>query len=133
MRITVETLVDITETKARKGDDKLLVNQQANFMTVMQTASLRVNITPLSLEEHVSNVDKLGFGKNFKGKQKYWTFSFEHDVPKGLTEELLKNDFDLVPFISNLNETVTIKHSVFRTFDPQETNIIFKFFEIDDK
>ena len=131
MKFKITTLVDITNTNARKGDDALAYKQQANYMTVFQTIGLRVNAYPLNVESHVDEISKLGFGKDFEGKNRYWTFTFTHEVLEGLTTDLLIQDFDLVPFIDGLNETVTIKNAVFRTSDPRQTNIIFE--ELDDK
>lgn len=131
MRINIITLVDITETGAKKGDDKRLANQQANYMTVFQTASLRVNVVPISSEIVSKDIKGLGFGSQYKGEHTFWSLTVEHDVPMGVTEDLLKSDFDLVPFITGLDETVDIASPVFRTQDKKNTNIVF-FFE-DDK
>jgi len=129
MKVTLTTLIDITETKARRGDDKFAVNQQANYMTLIQTAGLRVNLNPISLVMNKSNIDNLKFGSEFKGVHKYWTFKFRHEIVGGLTLDLLENDYDLVPIIDNLSETVGFKNAVFRTKDSKQRNILF---EIDD-
>jgi len=50
MKFTLTTVVDITETRARRGEDKKQVNQQANYNTMFQTIGLRVNVDPISLE-----------------------------------------------------------------------------------
>ena len=39
---------------------------------------------------------------------------------------MLINDFNLVPFISGLDETVKFKNNVFRTADKLDCNIIFQ-------
>ena len=43
MRFIIHTLVDITETGSRRGEDPKQYRQQQNFLTVMQTIGLRVN------------------------------------------------------------------------------------------
>jgi hypothetical protein len=129
MKVTLTTLIDITETKARRGDNNFAVNQQANYMTLIQTAGLRVNLDPISLVTNKSNIDNLKFGSEFKGVHKYWTFKFKHEIIDGLTLDLLENDYDLVPIIDNLSETATFKNAVFRTTDNKKRNI---FFEIDN-
>ena len=43
----------------------------------------------------------------------------------GLDIEALKDDFDLVPIIKNLNESIVINTSAFRTKDEVSTNIVF--------
>lgn len=125
MKIDIITLVDITQTGARKGSDKKSVNQQANYMTLFQTASLRVNVIPTSITKNNADIKGLGFGSEYKGTHNYWILTLEHDVPMGVTHELLLEDFDLVPFITGLDETVQIKSPVFRTKDKKLTNVIF--------
>ena len=129
MNVILTTLVDVTETKARRGDDKFKLSQQANYMTMLQTAGLRINPNPISLKQHTKELNGLGFGTSFTGKQRYWTFKFNFETEAGLNLELLQQDFDLVPVLSGLNETVDFKNSVFRTTDKKEKNIIFKITE----
>ena len=126
MRVTLTTVVDITETKARKEDDKLSRNQQANYLTTLQTVGLRVNAVPLSCESKVGDTSKFGFGTAITGKQRYWEFTFEHDYEGAVTEQTLTDDFDLVPIITGLNETAHINNQAFRTKDATDRNIVFK-------
>ena len=126
MRVTLITVVDITETNARKQDDKLARDQQANFLTMLQTVGLRVNAQPISCIAKVADVTELGFGSAITGKQRYWEFLFEHDYEGAVTEQTLTQDFDLVPIITGLNETAHINNSAFRTQDKTERNIVFK-------
>tara|TARA_Y200000002_G_scaffold350992_1_gene328710 strand:- start:598 stop:990 length:393 start_codon:yes stop_codon:yes gene_type:complete len=125
MNVILTTLVDVTETKARRGDDKFRLSQQANYMTMLQTAGLRINPNPVSLKQYTKELNGLGFGTSFTGKQSYWTFKFNFETEAGLNLELLEQDFDLVPVLSGLKETVNFKNSVFRTTDSKEKNIIF--------
>jgi hypothetical protein len=129
MKFKLTTVVDITETHARRGDDKREVNQQANFHTIVQTIGLRVNINPVSCISQTSNIDKFGFGSNIKGKQRYWEFTFEVEYEDALTIEMLVLDFDLIPIITELDETAKINNNVFRTNHPVDTNIVFKIIE----
>ena len=129
MNVILTTLVDVTETKARRGDDKFKLSQQANYMTMLQTAGLRINPNPISLKQYTKELNGLGFGTSFTGKQSYWTFKCNFETEAGLNLELLQQDFDLVPVLSGLNETVDFKNSVFRTTDKKEKNIIFKITE----
>ena len=58
MIFKLTTVVDITQTNARRGDDQKLANQQANYNTLYQTIGLRVNIdiiSALSLEMLISD------------------------------------------------------------------------------
>ena len=43
-RFELTTLVDITKTNARRGEDKLAYGQQQNYMSVVQTLGLRTNV-----------------------------------------------------------------------------------------
>ena len=126
MNVILTTLVDITETKARRGDDKFKLSQQANYMTMLQTAGLRINPNPMSLKTQKAEIDNLEFGTSFKGKQRYWTFKFNFETEAGLNIELLEKDFDLVPVLSGLEESVSFKNNVFRTTDKKEKNVVFK-------
>jgi len=126
MRVTLTTVVDITETNARKEDDKLARNQQANYLTMLQTVGLRVNALPISCKAKVDDVSELGFGSAITGKQRYWEFLFEHDYEGAVTVQTLTDDFDLVPIITGLNETAHINNQAFRTKDTTERNIVFK-------
>lgn len=126
MRVTLTTVVDITETKARKHDDKLARNQQANYLTMLQTVGMRVNIETISCKAIVDDVSDIGFGSAITGKQRYWEFIFEHNYEGAVTEKTLTDDFDLVPIITGLNETASINNHAFRTKDATERNIVFK-------
>jgi|DEB0MinimDraft_6_1074348.scaffolds.fasta_scaffold03010_3 hypothetical protein len=110
------TLVDITATGIRND------SSQQNFLTVQNTISLRANPTILRYPELVDNFPK--FGTKFKEAKKVWRLVFEieygqHDL------ELLKEDFEIVPFIANLGEDAKFEHCVFRTSNRTHSNILF--------
>jgi len=129
MKIKLYTLVDVTESGQRKGPDKIAVGQQTNWDTLVQVIGLRANPEPVGLEVKEESVKDLEFGTKYKGKQKYWVFEFE--LPDGSTTiDALKNDFDLVPYISNLTETFANGVHAFLTKDSEKRNI---FFTLDDK
>ena len=125
MRCTLFTLVDITRTDARKGDNPYEYKQQQNFLTVIQTASLRSNAI-INDKPSVSEIktDNLGFGENIKGKQKVWKveLEYENDFP---LEDLI-NDFDLVPIITDLEETSDFTVSAFLTNGSANRNTFVK-------
>ena len=55
-----------------------------------------------------------------------WTFRFRLETAvAGLDIDGIKQDFDLVPVVKNLNESVVINTSAFRTTDNKTTNIVF--------
>ena len=127
MRFIIHTVVDITETNARRGQaDKLSLDQQANYNTLIQTIGLRVNADPINLTESIKDVSELEFGDAIKGKQRVWTFEFDNPFEGALSPDLLNDDFDLVPVITNLNETANIHNSIFCTNNPNDRNIIFE-------
>lgn len=115
------TVVDITETGARRGDLKLLEHQQQNYLTVMNTIGLRANPTiiksPYLVDENIK------FGKGISAK-KIWRMVF--DIEYGIhSVDMLKLDFELVPFIKELTEDAVIDDPVFRT-DINSSNIVFR-------
>jgi hypothetical protein len=131
MRFIIHTLVDITETGSRRGEDPKQYRQQQNFLTVMQTIGLRVNPTYVKAPEVVKEVpSKLGLGTSYKTKQSVWKYVFDMEYEGALDIETLVNDFDLIPIITGLDETADFKNAHFLTKDTALTNITF---QIDDK
>ena len=126
MRFTIHTLVDITETGCRRGEDPTQYRQQQNFLTVMQTIGLRVNPTYVMPPETIKEIpSKLGLGTSYKTKQTVWKYTFDVDYEGALDVQTLVNDFDLIPVIGGLNETVVLDMTQFITKNPSKTNINF--------
>jgi hypothetical protein len=131
MRFIIHTLVDITETGARRGEDPKQFRQQQNFLTIMQTIGLRVNPTYVKAPEVVKEVpSKLGLGTSYKTKQSVWKYVFDMEYEGALDIETLVNDFDLIPIITQLDETAKFENAHFITKNTALTNISF---QIDDK
>ena len=131
MRFTLYTLVDITETGARRGEDPKQYRQQQNFLTVMQTIGLRVNPTYVSSPQIINDVpSKYNLGIYYKGKQNIWKYKFDIDYAGAIDINTLKNDFDLIPVITDLDETAKFSNAHFITQNTNKSNIIF---QIDDK
>ena len=128
MRVIIHTLVDITETNVRRGNSTES-NQQANYNTVIQTVGLRINIVPVRVYETIETAENYKFGSLYSTRHKVWHFEFEYDYEGGINQEMLEEDFELVPFIKGLNETAPLPHQVFRTTDAAERNILFEFLE----
>ena len=126
MKFRIQTLIDITETRARRqGDDKFAYKQEANFQTILQTIGMRVNIeyqNSPTFEEIIAS--KNHFNDKYKGKQMLWTFEFNVEYEDALTLEMLKGDFDLIPIITGLNETIELNKALFKTTG-KDTNILF--------
>jgi hypothetical protein len=130
MKFRIQTLVDITETRARRqDDDKFAYKQEANFQTVLQTIGLRTNITyDNSPNFENTTIGKMNFDDKYKGKQMLWTFDFEIESEGALDINMLSNDFNLIPIITGLNETAKIEQALFKT-TPGNSNIIFSIIE----
>lgn len=129
MRFKIYTTVDVTETNARRQEDRKLYSQQTNYNTLLQTIGLRVNLIPASVISHVDTVDEIGFGSNISGKHRYWEFIFEIEYEGALNLQMMIDDFDLIPIITELDETVHNHNKIFRTTCPKERNIVFKIIE----
>jgi len=125
MKFHVETLIDITETRARRESDPFAWRQQQNYNTFFGLLSLRVN--PVVLDPPIKIEKKLAeqFGSDYYGMHSVWEFDFEVQYKDGLTEKMLLEDFDLVPVINTLEETIILDVSVFRTKDTNLRNIVF--------
>jgi hypothetical protein len=126
MKFRLLTLIDITRTGARKGDDVFEQLQQQNFLTALQTISLRANpIIEKNPTNNLQNIQKLGFGENIKGKQRVWSLDFNFESEDQHSLEFLKQDFDLVPVIDGLDETVKLESKAFLTNGNANRNTIF--------
>jgi len=128
--LKVYTLIDITETKSYRSADQKLNHQQANFMTFLQTLMLTMNFfydkAPTLIECDEKKLKELGFGSDYKGSHNVWCLEARVDEGRQVPDvETLQNNFDLVPVIPNLNETILINNNVFRAKDKKATNITF--------
>jgi hypothetical protein len=128
--LKVYTLIDITETKSYRSADQKLNHQQANFMTFIQTLMLTMNFfydkAPTLIECDEKKLSELGFGSDYKGSHNVWCLEARVDEGRQVPDvETLQNNFDLVPVIPNLNESILINNNVFRAKDKKATNITF--------
>ena len=130
MRFIIHTLVDITETGSRRGEDPKQYRQQQNFLTVMQTIGLRVNPEYVGSPTIISEVpSKLGLGMSYKTKQSVWKYVFDMEYEGALDIETLVNDFDLIPIITKLDETAEFENAHFLSKNTALTNITFKLYD----
>ena len=130
MNFEIATLIDITQTGQTKfrSEDRTAINQQANWNTFLQVIGLRANPYFDTKPKCVEDVDITNgeFGSEYKGKQRLWYFKFTIEQEDALSVDFLKDDFDLVPVIAGLTETITINNNAFRTKNDATRNIIFK-------
>ena len=131
-RFELTTLVDITKTNARRGEDKLAYGQQQNYMSVVQTLGLRTNVgisDPLFKKQKA-----VGFGSDYATKTlNVWRCTITVEQDESHSVEMMQQDFNLIPFIKDLNENVNLTEAVFWTSDPKKCNILFKILPEDDK
>jgi len=121
MKIQILTLIDITQTGARRADNLFAQHQQQNFLTISQSLSLRSNPTiHNSPVQFVDDIALYKFGTEFTGKHRIWKFWVEYEQHSDNILDLLIADLELVPFIPNLNETAIFKFAI---FDPVDLNI----------
>ena len=118
--VEIKTLVDITATGVGRPyqGSQIELNQNRNWTTLNQCIGIR-SIIEYNNTPSVETVDVkgLGFGSNYKGKHKVWTFRFETDQPHVFGDEfsLLIEDMDQIPVIKKLTESVNIDTAVFDT------------------
>ena len=128
MRFCVYTLIDISETKARRGDETKAVRKQQNFNTVLQTIGIRANLEYLSSPEIIkADLNKYKFGTDYEGKHNIWRWEFTIPFEDATNIDLLQEDFDIVPIISDLDETVDLRPlPSFFSKNTRKNNIYFE-------
>lgn len=132
--IEIQTLIDITDTKAvRPGQgNQTAQGQYKNFVTLKQCLEMRSNIfyeTSASMETR--DLKDQGFGSKYKGKHKVWTFRFTPERTGAYSDDFdeigcLITDMHEVPIIKNLTETINIDKAVFDVSDTASKNTIIK-------
>ena len=129
MKFRALSLLDITKTgvsRHKEVDDQKRVAQFANYMTVENCLQLRSNIKilagPKSKKMDISN---LKFGDNYRGEQMVWEFTFEPEIPEAISVKTLNEDFNLIPMLTGLDETIKISNGVYITDDEDYTNLLF--------
>jgi hypothetical protein len=131
--IEIKTLIDITKTRAIRNTQgsRFEQDQYKNFQTLCQCLEIRSIISydhPPICE--TLEIKDLGFGSEFKGKHKVWTFKFTPDrVGVYASDDNLNpignliEDLNFVPVIKNLEETVNIDKAMFNCNDAKLKNI----------
>ena len=128
--LEIKTLVDITHTghPKFKSQDRLLINQQANWNTFLQVLSMRINpIFDGSPVKVTRALEPEEFGSDYKEKEyNVWEFKFQSERDEALTPEMLREDFDLIPVIKGLEESIINNSDAFRTTGMAQ-NIVFMY------
>jgi len=132
MRYKLYTTVDITNTgqyRNESGKETLRWKEQ-NFQTVLQTLGIRANILFDSKPDPL-DVKGTVVGLDVKEIVHVWRFDFEterdhlfesEDSPVGH----LLDDFELVPYISGLDESMTQNYDIFVTRGPSRNISFYK-------
>jgi len=134
MVIEIWTLIDVSRTGITRPSQgtQLEIDQHRNFITLTQCLELRSIISydnpPVS---QIIDIKNLGFGLEYKGKNKVWIFQFKPDrdgVYKNQNNEigLLLDDLHAVPVIKNLTESINIGVAIFDLKDSKNKNTIIK-------
>ncbi len=130
MQYVIYTTVDITNTgqyRSEPGKESERWKEQ-NYQTVLQTLGIRANIVPDGKPKLIKiKGNILGFNTNQIINVWEFCFETERDYPFGTDEnpiEFLENDFNGVPFISGLDESMEQNFDVF-VVDGPSRNIIF--------
>lgn len=124
MNIAGYTLIDITDTGVyrQSAENNLARNQQRNWETVLQIIGLRTQ--PLNIRSprnpQLVSLSNHQFGSYYRDSQRCWKFVFYIEKPDALGTidnpiEFLEHDFDQIPIISGLTETISLPDSVFYT------------------
>lgn len=125
------TTVDITNTgqhRVEPGKELARLKEQ-NFQTVLQTIGIRANIASFTKPEMLEMAGSI-VGFNTNEIIHVWRFDFEtereflFDVD-GDQVEGLREDFEMVPFISGLSESMEQNYDVFVPYG-ENKNIVFQ-------
>ena len=76
-------------------------------------------------DKELTALQKYKFGSSYKNKQRVWTIEFEVEADYSTAEDLMQLDFNMVPIIAGLDETINLENKMFVTSDEIFTNILF--------
>lgn len=133
--IEIQTLIDITNTRVIRlsQGNQLQLDQQRNFITLMQCIELRSIVTYDDVPRtSLIDIKDRGFGSDYKGKHCVWTFSIRPDRggmfgdDEGNSVGLLENDLHEVPIIKKLQETINIDVPIFDCKNQKSKNTVIK-------
>jgi len=132
--IEIKTLIDITNTDVRRINQgtQIELDQFRNWTTLTQCIGMRaIMLYDKDPSSEVVDVKGMGFGSEYKGKHRVWTFQFRTDRQNAFLEKadrvgLLRIDLDKIPVIVKLTETINIQQAVFELLDPKITNTVVK-------
>lgn len=134
--IEIYTLVDVTHTRVTRLSQgtELQINQQRNFITLLQCIEIRSIIYHDSPPEVLIGQDlkNFEFGTAYSGNHTVWSFKFTTDRDlvycdsSGNPIGFLIEDLHEVPIIKKLTETINIDKSIFDCKDIRFKNTVIK-------
>lgn len=132
MHYKLYTTVDITNTnqhRAEVGKETARWKEQ-NFQTVLQTIGIRANISSYNKPELIEMAGTLA-GFDTDKIIRVWRFDFETERDflfevNGDPVEGLREDFEMVPFISGLDESMEQNFDVFVTYGKSKNIVFYK-------
>ena len=125
MKFQMHTLVDITQTGARRGDDLYLCKQQQNYMSFLQTISMRSNPSILKHTMQKTKIEKYNFGEKHKGSHRVWSIEFFFEAEDSHSISMLTKDLDYIPIITGVSETAKFPTKAFVTNGNPYQNTVF--------
>jgi hypothetical protein len=132
--IELKTLIDITNTNVRRPNQgtQQEYDQYKNWITLNQCIEIRSIITyDANPTNELVDIKGLGFGKDYKGKHRVWTWRFSPDRATSFSSDsgdllLLIDGLDQIPVIKNLIETINIGAAVFELRNENQKNTVLK-------
>jgi len=126
--IAAYTLVDITYTNTHSNalEHSFQRNQQRNWETAHQCLNLvsAIGIKAVPGAPKIVDMSYHRFSSQYTGMQRCWKFIFSLETDD-IDLESIKNSFNYVPIIKNLDETVALSNPYFSTIE-SDINIYFK-------
>jgi len=138
MIVKFYTLIDITKTNVTRNfksqgsllsqrEWDFLRNKQRNWEVVIQLLGLRFQ--PMKISDPIKlinqNYNDYSFGNAFSEVKNLsiWKFYCNYDIETSI--DFLISDFNDIPIISGLDETITLNNSCFTTIN-EKTNLLVK-------
>ena len=111
------------------------INQKINWHTLLQSLHIRTEIIIESMPKKIHrDIGSLDFGDRYTGNHAVWIFDFSLDNTPESSDTLhsIMSDVDLIPMISNLENTAELHKNYTITQGP-DRNICFFPITIADK
>lgn len=133
--ITIYSLIDITETNVVGNryflsDDNwnFQRNQQRNWETVVQLLGLRFKTKTIYSPKRLDNCRPAAYGFGWQygpiSNISIWKCQCNYENNENIDLWKIREDFDKIPIITNLSESIIFSNNCFYSIGPELTNII---------